>query len=101
LLPYKQVACRPASLSVRGQAALPRFRVRNRFDATIAGFAGTWRTGKNRHACAVFPLKMLPKCKCEFVGLIYTFMPARFSMHTKSLNRYAFASLARFMQLRE
>jgi hypothetical protein len=55
--------------------------------------------GKNRHACAVFPLKMLPKCKCEFVGLIYTFMPAPFSILTKSLNQYAFVWLARFVQL--
>jgi len=44
---------------------------------------------------------MLQKCKYELVGLIYTFMPARFSIRTKSLNQYAFASLARFVQLPE
>ncbi|HEX8883827.1 MAG TPA: hypothetical protein VF797_05015 [Noviherbaspirillum sp.] len=42
---------------------------------------------------------MLQKCKYELVGLIYTFMPARFSILTKVLDRYAFVWLARFMQL--
>ena len=76
----------PQTLSGGSTLAIWQFEQWKRPGVSVVAFTGVREGLGEANQCKGTFSELLQKCEQKFVGLIYTFMPAPFSIPTKCLN---------------